>query len=80
MAFYKSLDGRPLKSYLQVEIREENGSKHVIFHSTIHVNKQRKLTFCFSKDFTDAEILKDYSVIKKAWELYGNPYSCVCYE
>lgn len=76
MPTYTSLQGRSLQPWYSVEIVEEcNGTdgptKAVYFHSTIHKNMPKKLTFCFSWKFTDHEILRDHSVVTAFIESFG---------
>jgi isocitrate lyase len=70
---YKTLGNHTLQPWYSVEITEPDAenAKHVLFHSSIHKNMPVKLTFCFSGDFTDYEILNDHSVMTKFIEHFG---------
>lgn len=46
-------------------------SKNVYFCSRIHVNKRVKLTFSFSGEFSDFDILHDHNVMTKFIQMYG---------
>lgn len=46
-------------------------SKHVTFTSTIHVNRESTLTYCFSDTFTDSQILNDRDVMTSFINMYG---------
>lgn len=73
MAIYKRLGKHTLLDWYGVEITapDAEGSKHVLFHSSIHKNMPVKLTFCFSDRFTDSEILNDHSVMTKFIAHFG---------
>ena len=73
MATYNTLGRHRLKPWHTVEITppDAEGSKHVLFHSTIHKNMPAKLTFCFAHTFTDHQILNDHSVMTKFIEHFG---------
>lgn len=79
---YKTLCGKPLQDWLTVQIKEENGTKYVIFHSRIHVNKLHKMTISFNAaEYTDFEILHYIEVRKTAEQLYGALlYKCQCHD
>lgn len=49
----------------------ETESKRVAFTSTIHVNREKELTFCFADTFTDYEILNDRDVMTNFIQMYG---------
>ena len=70
---YNTLGNHRLQPWFQVEITEPDseGSKHVLFHSTIHKNMPVKLTFCFANTFTDHQILNDRDVMTKFIEHFG---------
>lgn len=79
---YKALGGKPLQDWLTVRIKEEDGVKHVIFHSRIHVNNLHKMTISFNAaDYTDFEILHSREVRTTAEQLYGaGMYKCQCHD
>lgn len=74
MATYKILGHYALQPWYSVEITEPDteGSKHVLFHSTIHKNMPVKLTFCFASTFTDHSILHDRDVMTKFIQHFGS--------
>lgn len=49
----------------------QTSEKHVYFCSRIHVNKRVKLTFSFTDEFTDFDILHDSTVMSKFIQMYG---------
>ncbi len=50
----------------------QKATKYVYFCSRIHVEKRVKLTFSFSDEFTDSEILHDHNVMTKFIQMYGS--------
>lgn len=50
-----------LPFYLTIEIKTdiEKDCKYVIIHSSIHKNKSKVMTWCYSLEFTDTQILSD---------------------
>lgn len=73
MPIYKFIGKYRLQDWYGVEITapDNEGSKHVLFHSRLHKNMPTKLTHCFSDAFTDLEILNDPSVMTKFIEHFG---------
>lgn len=69
--YYRSIRNLQLPGYLSIEIREENGSKHVYVHSKIHVNKERKISYSYSTDFTNEQILNDPQLFQTIANMYG---------
>ena len=87
MAFYTTIKGYLLPTYLLIEIvkveiinkvyispkitiNEVETSKKVFIHSTIHQNKKVELTFCWSADFSDAQILNDNDLFITVCNMY----------
>lgn len=62
---YDHLWRKKLPPWYSVEIEEYEDRKEVLFHSRIHKNMPVRLTFCFSTEFTDNQILNDSGVIVK---------------
>lgn len=50
----------------------QKATKNVYFCSRLHVNKRVKLTFSFSDEFTDSDILHDSNVMSKFLQMYGH--------
>lgn len=49
-------------SWLKLEIiKKPSGSKQLVVHSKIHVNKRVEMSPVYSDKFTDIEIIKDQS-------------------
>lgn len=62
---------------VRIETRAE--AKHVVFTSTIHVRKEVEVTWCYSLEFTDAEILADTNLAAKFSQHYGkDAFHCPC--
>ena len=72
MRIYKHLGGYKLKFDLSVGIETEGDSQYVYFLAPLHVNKKVKLTFSFSMEFNDWEILNDRDVMTKFINMYGH--------
>ena len=87
MAFYTTIKGYQLPTYLLIEIvkvetinkvyinpkitiNEVETSKKVFIHSTIHQNKKVELTFCWSADFSDGQILNDNDLFITVCNMY----------
>ena len=87
MAFYTTIKGYHLPTYLLIEIvkvetinkvyispkitiNEVETSKKVFIHSTIHQNKKVELTFCWSADFSDEQILNDNDLFITVCNMY----------
>lgn len=69
---YIHINNLKLPSYLSIEIKQQGDTKYVYVNSSIHVNKQLKVPYSYSLDWTDEEILRDealYNCIKKAYGL-----------
>lgn len=71
MAIYNHIGKHRLQDWYHVEIIERDGSKYVRFHSRIHKNMPTELTYCYSTDFADHEILRDHSLLTKFIEHFG---------
>ena len=71
MSMYRYVSKYELPHYLSIEIEHTGNSKHVIVHSTIHVNKINRTGMTYSDEFTDAEILDDERVLKYICDVYG---------
>ena len=56
---------------INVESSDGSVNRHVEFHSSIHKNMPVRLTFCFSSQFTDGDILRDHNVMTKFIEHFG---------
>lgn len=70
MAFYTTIKGYQLPTYLLIEIVEVEASKKVFIHSVIHQNKKVELTFCWSADFSDEKILNDNDLFITVCNMY----------
>lgn len=71
MSMYHYVSKYQLPHYLSIEIEHTGNSKHVIVHSTIHVNKVNRTNMSYSDEFTDDEILNDERVLKYICNVYG---------
>ena len=71
MPKYRYLNDKPLQEWFEIEIVTRNDTKYVLFHSRIHVNKVNELNPCFSTTFTDQEILNDFDIIGRIYDMYG---------
>ena len=71
MSLYHHVSGYQLPHYLSIEIENTGNPKHVIVHSTIHVNKVNRTNMSYSDEFTDDEILNDERVLKYICDVYG---------
>mgnify|MGYP000126634696 FL=1 len=71
MSVYHHVSKYQLPHYLSIEIEHTDGSKYVIVHSTIHVEKINKTGMAYSDEFTDDEILNDERVFKYICDVYG---------
>lgn len=60
-----------LPSYLSIEIKDVGESRKVFIHSKIHMEKVKELSFSYSNEFTDEDILKDPDLYKKIASMYG---------
>lgn len=72
MATYNVLNNRPLWDWYSIRIEEIGGSKHVFFQSRIHLNKELHVSFQFSTEFSDWEILNDRDLITWVFNRYGS--------
>lgn len=75
MSFYNRFMNMPLQDWYQIEIDELDGSKHVTFHSRIHVKKANRCPFCWGISFTDAEILQDTDLGTWIYKSYGDVHT-----
>ena len=76
MSMYHHVSGYQLPHYLSIEIEHTGNSKHVIVHSTIHVNKVNRTNMSYSDEFTDDEILNDeLKVLQKLQKLAEEEHS-----
>ena len=71
MSMYHHVSGYQLPHYLSIEIEHTGNSKHVIVHSTIHVDKINRTGMEYSDEFTDHEILNDGRVLGYICNVYG---------
>lgn len=71
MSMYHYVSKYQLPHYLSIEIEHTGNSKHVIVHSTIHVNKVNRTNMSYSDEFIDAEILDDGRVLEYICKVYG---------
>lgn len=69
--YYSTIEGKPLRSYYQISIRDDEEVKRVRFHSTIHLNKSKDVVFCYSHKFSDQSILNDASLVTLFYDSYG---------
>lgn len=70
--YYNTLGGNSLLSHYSISIRDgAEESKYVRFHSKIHKNKVRDVSFCYSQDFSDLAILSDETLVSLFYECYG---------
>ena len=70
MAFYTTIKDYQLPTYLLIEIVKVETGKKVFIHSTIHQNKKVELTFCWSADFSDEQILNDNDLFITVRNMY----------
>ena len=70
MAFYTTIKDYQLPTYLLIEIVKVETGKKVFIHSTIHQNKKVELTFCWSADFSDEQILNDNDLFITVSNMY----------
>jgi hypothetical protein len=56
---YHHIGQSQLRDWLHVEIDDRDESKNVTFVSRWHVGNRFSPTWCYSKNFTDEEILRD---------------------
>lgn len=75
--FYKWLDGRPLMDFYTIRIEKDGDTKRVYFMSRIHVNRDSAVSFSFSDEFSDYEILEDLTLLRWVQERYGSVYPSV---
>lgn len=68
---YNTLAGRELWDWYAIRIEIIDDSKHVYFLSRIHVNKEVQVSFTFSTDFSDAQILNDNDLYTWIVNHYG---------
>ena len=62
---------------VRIETRAEG--KHVIFTSTIHVREEVEVTWCYSLDWSDEQILNDTNLAAKFSQHYGkDAFHCAC--
>lgn len=76
---YTMLRRQKLLPWYSIRIVTEGDTKYVTFCSTIHMNKEVKVGFGFSEEFTDFAILDDndlYSWVinKYGADLFVKPY------
>lgn len=69
--YYTTIDGKPLLPYYQISIRDGEEAKYIKFHSTIHRNKVKDVSFCYSHEFSDHSILMDSSLVTLFYDCYG---------
>lgn len=55
------MEPSPLPDWIHIHIVDEGGSRHLLVHSRIHVNREVKVGPSYSSSFTDQEIIKDLS-------------------
>lgn len=72
MATYKQLKGRTLQDWYTIEIDRSGDSVYVTMHSRIHVNKEVKVSHCYSHQFTDGQILHDSTLYTWIVNRYGS--------
>ena len=72
---YQSLGGQSLKHYLSIKIDRSGRSVRVFVLSDFHVNKENEVSFTFSKEFTDYEILFDKQLARWVESRYGYIYN-----
>ena len=68
---YTYLGRLELPSYLSIDIRTEDDTKHVYILSTIHVTKERKVSYSYSTEFSDEYILNDPQLFRTIANMYG---------
>ncbi len=68
---YYTLAGKPIQHMYRIEL-QRGDSVEVVFHSTIHVNKEVRCSMSWSTDFTDSEILHDKALSRWIYQRWGN--------
>jgi hypothetical protein len=53
------MEPKQLPHWMHITVTEDNDSKFLIVHSSVHMNKEVRVGPSYSTDFTDAEIIKD---------------------
>ncbi len=71
MARYHSLGDRRLLHFYSIDIEEQEGTQVVYFNSSIHVNKNNRMSLSFSMAYRHDEILRDRGLIRNINEKYG---------
>lgn len=75
---YHHLGRFPLWDWYSIRIEDDldelgQGSKHVVFCSTIHMHPEHRVTFCWdAQQFTDEEILHDAQLYTYLSGRYGS--------
>lgn len=68
---FSHMGGMMLPEWLSIHvITQEDGSKKVEVHSTIHVNKVTKLGSTYSNEFSDLEIVNDKDITKAVAQMF----------
>lgn len=68
---YHHLGERRLRDWMHIEIEDRDGSKHVTLVSRFHVGKRYPISWCYSENFTDEEILRDGKLAVLCSEKFG---------
>lgn len=70
---YNHFNGRALGMSLQIEITDDkaNDAKRVTIIAPLYMNKRKAVPFCWSSEYTDADILRDHNLGTFLGESYG---------
>lgn len=68
---YHHLCGKPLRDWIHVEIEDHDDHKAVVFVSKFHVGNRFPISWSYSENFTDDEILRDTNLGAKCVNMFG---------
>lgn len=74
-SYYSWLGGQRLQHWYKIRIENNGDTKHIVFCSKIHVNKEVKVNFGFaSNSFTDKDVLNDRDLMAWVLNRYGDVF------
>ena len=70
MAFYTTIKGCQLPTYLLIEVVKVETINKVFIHSAIHQNKKVEVAFLWGVNFSDEQILNDNDLFTTVCNMY----------